>query len=74
MKRTGKTSAVAPSRPDRRGDAPGPRCDQAERPGIPRVQDFRTAAQHIATQLDHAEVAAGIEAAMWRMLDQEAER
>ena len=48
-----------PPRTERRGEAPGPRSDQAQR--------FRATARQIATQLD-------IEAAMWRMLDQEAER
>lgn len=53
--------ACAPhaDRTERRDDAPGPRCDQAER--------FRATARHTATQID-------IEAAMWRILDREPER
>jgi len=46
-------------RPDRRGDAPGPQCDQAER--------FRATARRIALQ-------AIIEETMWQMLGKEPER
>ena len=34
-----------------------------------RAERFRATARHIAAQLDHAEVAASIEAAMWQFLD-----
>ncbi len=85
MKRNDATPTTRPPRPacappadktDRRGDAPGPQCDQAERPDKPRICDFRATAclcdarrqaRQIVTQLD-------IEAAMWQMLGKEPER
>jgi hypothetical protein len=53
MIRDDATPTDRPPRPERRDDAPDPRCDRAER--------FRATARHIATQLD-------IEAAMWQLL------
>ena len=38
-----------------------------------QAERFRATARRIATRLDHAEVAAGIEAAMWRTLGKEPE-
>ncbi len=55
------TTPKPPPRPESRDAAPNTQTDQAERPGRPRVQDFRATALHIATQLD-------IEAAMWQIM------
>ena len=59
MKSAATAAAELQPRPDRRGDAPGPRCDRAER--------FRATARRIALQ-------AVIEETMWQMLGKEPER
>ena len=59
MKSAATAAAEHLPRPDRRGDAPGSQCDQAER--------FRATARRIALQ-------AAIEETMWQMLGKEPER